>query len=100
MDIDFRQWAKSAGFQTDEQHLLHSWSSWHYMGEAAAKFAESWQGRALHSDFAKEFLARGFGSHTDLEEISATWKKWASDEDNFIVIPNGEILYKVPDSSS
>lgn len=93
------QWAKEAGFQSDDEHLFLSWSSWFYTGEAAEKFGESWEGRALHSDFAKEFLARGFGSQEDLQQISKTWKEWATEEDNFIVIPNGEILYKVPESA-
>lgn len=57
-------------------------------------------GRALHSNFAQEFLARGFGSQNDLDDISATWKQWATEKDNFFAIPNGEILYKVPLSSS
>lgn len=50
----------------------------------------------MKSDFAKEFLKHGVGSQEDLERISVTWSQWASEEDNFIVIPNGEILYKVP----
>lgn len=64
------------------------------------KFGESWEGRALHSNFATEFLARGFGTQSDLDAISATWKKWSTEEDNFIAIPNGEILYKVPETSA
>lgn len=92
------KWAKNAGFK--KEHLALSWSSWFYTGEAATKFGESWQGRALHSNFATEFLSHGLGSQADLDETSATWKKWATEEDNFIVIPNGEILYKVPESSS
>ncbi|KAF3764325.1 S-adenosyl-L-methionine-dependent methyltransferase [Cryphonectria parasitica EP155] len=92
------QWAKEAGFQRD--HLVHTWSSWHYTGEAAEKFGESWVGRALHSDFAKQFLKFETGSQADLEDISATWGKWSAEEDRFIVIPNGEILYKVPESST
>lgn len=91
-----KKWTKEAGFNVDDEHLVNSWSSWYYTGEAAEKFGESWTGRALHSDFAKEFVSRGFGSQQDLEELSATWKQWATEEDNFIVIPNGEILYKVP----
>lgn len=94
------QWAKQAGFQSDIEHLLVSWSSWFYTGEAATAFGESWTGRALHSDFAKQFLTHGFGTQADLEEISAAWKDWATKEDIFIVIPNGEILYKVPGISS
>lgn len=91
------QWAKEAGFQ--KERLSLSWSSWFYTGEAAMKFGESWEGRALHSDFAKEFLARGFGTKADLDDLSATWKRWSTEEDNFIVIPNGEILFKVPETS-
>lgn len=92
------KWAKEAGFERERVAL--SWSSWFYTGEAATKFGESWEGRALHSSFAKEFLAHGIGSQAELDETSATWKKWATEEDNFIHIPNGEILYKVPESSS
>lgn len=96
--INVSKWAKAAGF--NKEHLTLSWSSWFYTGEAATKFGESWEGRALHSNFAKEFLAHGFGTQADLDDTSATWKKWATEEDNFIHIPNGEILYKVPGSSS
>lgn len=98
MVIDKSKWAKAAGFS--REHLTLSWSSWFYTGEAAAKFGEGWEGRALHSNFAKEFLAHGFGTQADLDDTSATWKKWATEEDNFIHIPNGEILYKVPGGSS
>ncbi|CAN8101648.1 unnamed protein product [Discula destructiva] len=92
------QWAKEAGFQ--KEHLTLSWSTWFYTGEAAMKFGDNWAGRALHSSFAKEFLAHEFGTQTDLDETSATWKTWSTEADNFIVIPNGEILYKVPEVSS
>ncbi|KAK2609404.1 hypothetical protein N8I77_002901 [Diaporthe amygdali] len=91
-----RQWAKQAGCETDEEHMWSGFSSWYYIGEAAKAFGESWTDRALKSDFAKEFLRHGLGSQEDLDRISATWKRWASEEDNFIVIPNGEILYRVP----
>lgn len=90
------KWAKEAGFNMHSDHLINSWSSWYYTGEAAEKFGQSWTGRALHSDFAKEFVARGIGSRQDLEDMSATWQTWAGEADNFIVIPNGEILYRVP----
>lgn len=92
------KWAKEAGFQ--KEHLSLSWSSWFYTGEAATKFGESWVDRALHSNFATELLSHGLGTQADLDDISSTWKKWATEEDNFIIIPNGEILYKIPESSS
>ncbi|KAG6363958.1 hypothetical protein INS49_009061 [Diaporthe citri] len=91
-----RHWAKQAGYKTDEAHLQNGFSSWYYTGEAAKAFGGNWTDRALKSDFAKEFLRHGLGSQQDLERISATWTQWASEEDNFIVIPNGEILYNVP----
>lgn len=89
------QWAKEAGFLTDALHLQSGFSSWYYTGEAAKAFGESWTDRALKSDFAKEFVRHGLGSQQDLDRISNTWKHWATEEGNFIVIPNGEILYKV-----
>lgn len=90
------QWAKQAGCETDEKHMSSGFSSWFYTGPAAKTWGESWTDRALKSDFAKEFLKHGVGSQQDLDRISATWKQWATEEDNFIVIPNGEILYRVP----
>lgn len=91
-----RQWAKQAGYNTDEVHMSSGFSSWYYTGEAARAFGESWADRALKSDFAGEFLKHGLGSQHDLDWISATWKQWAAEEGNLIVIPNGEILYKLP----
>ncbi|PSR78744.1 ubiE/COQ5 methyltransferase [Coniella lustricola] len=91
------QWAKEASF--NRASLTSTWSSWHYTGEAAEKFGESWVGRALYSDFAKEFLRHGVGNQADLDAISATWKQWATEEDRFIIIPNGEILYIVPEEN-
>lgn len=80
----------------DDEHLQTGFSSWYYTGVAAKAFGESWTDRALKSDFAKEFLKHQVGSQQDLDRISDTWKQWATEKDNFIVIPNGEILYKVP----
>lgn len=60
------------------------------------KFGESWRDRALKSDFAKEFVARGFGSEAELQDISTAWEHWSTVEDCFVVIPSGEIIYKAP----
>lgn len=77
-----------------------SWSSWFYTGEAAQRFGESWEGRYTHSNLVRQTLDHSIGTQADVDEISATWKDWSTKEDRFIAIPNGEILYQVPETSA
>ncbi|KAI0481312.1 ubiE/COQ5 methyltransferase [Xylariaceae sp. FL0804] len=115
-----RGWALAAGFERGPRLAL-SWDSWLYQGEGARAWGEAWRERALHSGFAdaarREGLLlvekgengekgedgekgeegeKGEKVEEELREISRAWGEWAEDEDAFINVPCGQILYEVP----
>ncbi|KAI3324963.1 ubiE/COQ5 methyltransferase [Xylariaceae sp. AK1471] len=87
-----KAWAKQAGFED----VTFSWDMWNYQDEEAVVWAKSWTERALHSSFATTSLNKGVATEDDLHLISKTWREWGDVEGAFIVIPNGEILCRVP----
>lgn len=83
-------WAKQAGFPPES--IQYTWTTWHYDGELASNFAESWKGRALYSGYGKTAREQGFAEEEELKSISQGWSDWGRNPDAFIRIPNGEIL--------
>jgi ubiquinone/menaquinone biosynthesis C-methylase UbiE len=87
-----KAWAAAAGFQD----VAFSWDACNYQDEEAVVWAEAWVERTLHSSFATTSLDKGIATEDDLQLISRTWREWGETRDAFIVIPNGEILCRVP----
>lgn len=90
------RWAREAGFEKEK--VTVSWGSWCFTGKDAVDWAGSWEGRSLHSDFAKGAVRLGFASEEELKRISAGWAKWKVDgevegwEDRIFVVGNGEVI--------
>lgn len=86
-------WTRLAGWS--EEQVAVSWSSWCFTKGQAKSWAESWVGRAIHSDMAKGYVSKGFGKQEDCVKISEAWKKWGNGEygqDLIMVIGNGEVI--------
>lgn len=94
------QWIRQAGWKSED--ITVSWNSWCFTGEEARTWAESWEGRSLHSDFANGVVQKGIATQEELEEISKAWKRWSLGsvgeggyegcEDRIFVIGNGEVI--------
>lgn len=94
------RWTREAGWRTDD--VTMSWSSWCFTKDTATEWGESWQGRAVYSDFAKGAVGNGFGTQEEMERIGAAWKRWSlgsveeggyeGAEDKIIVVGNGEVI--------
>lgn len=83
-------WAREAGFEP--QSIQATWTSWRFSGTEAVQVGESWAARTLNSNTADVVREHGLASDMELNEISETWKQWATQEDLLMIIPNGEIL--------
>ena len=82
-------WARAAGFDEIEA----SASSWCY----ATPGDRSWWGglwaeRVTQSNFADQAVRLGLASRDDLDGLAAAWRRWASSDDGWFLIPHGEIL--------
>lgn len=94
------KWTREAGWKRED--VAVTWSSWCFTGDDATAWASSWEERALHSDFAKTVIRKGFGTQEDLEAISKAWKRWRIGnaeeggyegcEDRIFVVGNGEVI--------
>jgi hypothetical protein len=51
-----------------------------------------WEDRILHSALAHQLVDSRMANTTDLNEISAAWREWATAPDGWLAIPHGEIL--------
>ncbi|WP_326569377.1 class I SAM-dependent methyltransferase [Amycolatopsis rhabdoformis] len=82
-------WAHAAGF-TD---VLPSSTTWCFATpDARAYWGGMWADRILQSDIATQTLRDGLASRSDLEEISAAWRRWTDHPDGWISLLHGEIL--------
>ncbi|HEY0935442.1 MAG TPA: methyltransferase domain-containing protein [Trebonia sp.] len=86
-------WARQAGF-TD---VTCSSSNWTYATEAdRAWWGGLWADRTVKSAYADAARAGGHATTADLERIADGWRAWAADQDGWFMVPNGEILARVP----
>jgi SAM-dependent methyltransferase len=82
-------WARAAGF-TD---LTADGSVWCYASpEDRQWWGGMWADRILHSDIATAILANATATEADLRRISGGWRTWASSDDGWFAVLNGEIL--------
>ncbi|HEX2143265.1 MAG TPA: class I SAM-dependent methyltransferase [Glycomyces sp.] len=86
-----KAWALRAGFKA--AGIEATSSTWTFTNEAErAWWGGLWADRALHSDFAKQAVDGGFATPAELQAISQAWKRWAADEEGWLMIPHGQIL--------
>ena len=82
-------WALEAGFGD----ISPTGSLWCYATPATREWwGGMWADRILHSGVARELLALGLATTTQLEEMSAAWRAWAAAPDGWPAIPHGELL--------
>lgn len=55
-----------------------------------------WSDRILTSAINGQLTDAGLATAAELREISDAWRRWASDEDGWISILHGELIYRVP----
>ena len=88
-------WAHAAG-ATDVTPSASIWC--HSTPAERAWWGGMWAERILDSRIAEQALEGGHATRSELEEISAAWRKWADDPDGWFAIPHGEVLCRVPTS--
>lgn len=85
-------WAHAAGL--DE--VIATSSTWCYAGPAErAWWGGMWADRILNSAIARQLTDSNLATPADLQQISDAWREWATDEDGWISILHGEIIYRV-----
>ena len=86
-------WAREAGF-TD---VTSSSSNWTYATEADRSWwGGLWADRTVKSSYAAAAIGGGHATAADLERIAEAWRAWVADQDGWFLVPNGEILCRVP----
>lgn len=110
----YRTAARANGGEPDAGRRLLSWAHAAGLEEAAATsstwcyaspterawWGGMWADRILNSAIARQLAGSGLASPAELEEISDAWKEWAADEDGWISILHGEIIYRVPPAAA
>ncbi len=82
-------WALASGFDD----ITPTGSLWCYATAATREWwGGMWADRILHSGVARDLLALGLATATQLGDISAAWRAWAAAPDGWLAIPHGEIL--------
>jgi len=85
-------WARTAGF-TDVESTSSTWC--YATAESRAWWGGMWADRILQSDMARQALATGEATESDLRRMSQGWREWAAAEDGWISILHGEIICSV-----
>jgi SAM-dependent methyltransferase len=86
-------WAREAGFAD----VTSSSSNWTYATEADRSWwGGLWADRTVKSSYADAAVAGGHATVADLQRIAEAWRAWAADQDGWFLVPNGEILCRVP----
>lgn len=85
-------WAREAGF-TD---ITATSSTWCFATDGDRQWwGGMWAERILRSDMARQALASGAATRSDLQRISDGWREWAASGDGWMSILHGEILCRV-----
>lgn len=82
-------WARAAGFDGIEA----SASVWCYSGaRERAWWGGLWAERLTASSFGDRAIEHGLATRLDLAKLAEAWRRWASSDDGWFLIPHGEIL--------
>ena len=84
-----KKWARDAGFE----QVACTASLWLFENdEDRAWWGGMWADRVLASRFGETALGIGAATRAELEEIAATWRRWAEHEDGWFLVPHGQVL--------
>jgi SAM-dependent methyltransferase len=82
-------WARRAGF-TD---VRASASVWLFSTpEERSWWGGLWADRLTQSAFGEHAIGHGLATRSDLRRLAGAWRRWASSDDGWFLIPHGEIL--------
>jgi len=82
-------WARRAGFT----EITVSASSWCFATpEERSWWGNLWAERLTHSSFGHQAVRSGLAERADLERLATAWRRWASNDDGWFLVPHGEIL--------
>jgi cyclopropane fatty-acyl-phospholipid synthase-like methyltransferase len=87
----FPAWARAAGL-TD---VTFTTTTWTFTGPDAAWWADLWAERTVRSSFAEQAVAYGFTTESELIDLAAGWRSWATDPDAVFLTVLGELLIRV-----
>jgi SAM-dependent methyltransferase len=83
------RWVRESGLT----ELQISGDLWTFSDEASRTWwGGSWADRVLNSTFATQALAYGLSTRSELESISAAWRRWLNDESATFGVPNIEVI--------
>jgi SAM-dependent methyltransferase len=84
-----RSWAQLAGFRT----ITVTASVWCFADEIdVGWWSDTWAERVTQSSFARQAVAGGLASATELDELAVAWRSWAAEPDAWFSVLHGEIL--------
>jgi len=86
-------WVRAAGFV---EPAVTASTTTYADAEGRAAWGGMWAVRATDSDFATHATAGGFATRSDLEAISAAFRRWADQPHGFWAWLNGEVVAKAP----
>ncbi|GAB4011211.1 class I SAM-dependent methyltransferase [Nocardioides ultimimeridianus] len=85
-------WARAAGLED----VTATSSTWCFATPADREWwGGMWEKRILESAMATQVLESGLATRSDLERISAGWRRWVEEPDGWLSILHGEILVRV-----
>ncbi len=82
-------WVRAAGF-TDATMTSSTWTF--ADPDTRAWWGDLWAERVLRSSFAEQSVAYGYSDASELEAISAAWRRWAEADDATFIVVHGEVL--------
>ena len=86
-----KAWAMQAGLEVSEIQC----TAWVFSTEAERTWwANSWSKRATESDFAKQSIAYGLSTESELQQISEAFIEWSQDPQGMWCIPHIEVTAK------
>ena len=89
-------WAREAGFG----QVSATASTWCYATPGdRAYWADNWAERIVESAVARQLIDSGRATSAQLKRISDGWRRWATAEDGWFMVPHGEIIYRKPEGS-
>ena len=102
----YRRVARSNGGEPDAGRRLMSWayaagftnvtatvSSWVFATPDDRDYWGSmWADRIVSSDLARQAVAMGEATRSDLERMSQAWREWTAAPDGWLMVPHAEVL--------